>query len=100
MNHFRTIISTAAIAFMLTGGIASIVMGAPSSGENEVAQKKGDFIRGIKVWGETCTRCHNLRDPKEFNDREWQIIVTHMRVRAGVTGQDMRDILAFMQQSN
>jgi len=45
-------------------------------------------------------RCHNARDPQEFRDDLWKPIVTHMRVRAGLTGQEARDILAFLQASN
>tara|TARA_R110002110_G_scaffold70800_5_gene189537 strand:- start:6251 stop:6760 length:510 start_codon:yes stop_codon:yes gene_type:complete len=41
-----------------------------------------------------------MRDPKEVRDELWDAIVTHMRIRAGLTGQDQRDILLFLQQSN
>ncbi|MBI4006787.1 MAG: cytochrome c [Gammaproteobacteria bacterium] len=41
-----------------------------------------------------------MRDPKEFRDDLWRPIVNHMRVRAGLTGQQTRDILAFLQSSN
>jgi len=62
--------------------------------------KEGDFAQGAKLWAQTCSRCHNMRNPKEFRDELWVAIVTHMRVRAGLTGQDTRNILAFLQQSN
>ena len=60
----------------------------------------GDFNRGVKAWADSCARCHNMRDPKEFRDDQWKVIVTHMRVRGGLTGQDARDILTFLQGSN
>lgn len=62
--------------------------------------KAGEVTRGAKVWAENCSRCHNMRDPTEFRDDLWKPIVMHMRVRAGLTGQDTRDILAFLQASN
>tara|TARA_R110000782_G_scaffold30891_13_gene76609 strand:- start:4509 stop:5045 length:537 start_codon:yes stop_codon:yes gene_type:complete len=62
--------------------------------------KAGDSIRGAKEWANNCSRCHNMRDPKEFRDDKWRLIVAHMRVRAGFTGQQSRDILAFLQSSN
>ena len=62
--------------------------------------KAGDMTHGARLWAENCNRCHNMRDPKEFDDTKWKVIVTHMRVRAGLTGQDARDILAFLQASN
>lgn len=60
----------------------------------------GDYTRGVKAWAENCQRCHNMRDPKEFSDDQWHVIVTHMRLRAGLTGQTTRDILTFLQRSN
>ena len=60
----------------------------------------GDVTRGVKAWADNCGRCHNFRDPREFRDDQWKVIVTHMRVRAGLTGQDARDILKFLQESN
>ncbi len=62
--------------------------------------KQGDFVRGAKLWANNCVRCHNMRDPKDLNDREWKVATSHMRVRAGLTGQDSRDILEFLQRSN
>ncbi|NOX09142.1 MAG: cytochrome c [Gammaproteobacteria bacterium] len=62
--------------------------------------EKGDFIAGAKAWADNCTRCHNLRDPKELRDDQWLTTMFHMRVRGGLTGQETRDILTFLQQSN
>jgi cytochrome c5 len=59
-----------------------------------------DLAYGAEVWAETCIRCHNLREPSEFSDYEWKPIITHMRIRAGLTGGDARAILAFIQASN
>lgn len=58
------------------------------------------FARGAKAWGENCARCHGMRDPKEFSDRQWKVITTHMRLRAGLDGQQVRDITVFLQGSN
>jgi len=62
--------------------------------------EKGDFVKGAKAWANNCTRCHNLRDAKELRDDQWITTTFHMRVRAGLTGQETRDILTFLQQSN
>lgn len=62
--------------------------------------KNGDSIRGATEWANNCSRCHNMRDPKDFRDDSWRQIVAHMRVRAGLTGQQARDILSFLQSSN
>lgn len=56
----------------------------------------GDPRQGAQRWAETCIRCHNLRDPAEFEAKLWKASITHMRIRAGLTGKDAADILAFM----
>lgn len=58
------------------------------------------FVRGAQKWGNTCARCHAMRDAREFDDAQWQVIVAHMRARAGLTAADSADILRFLQQSN
>lgn len=60
----------------------------------------GDFSQGSKAWSENCARCHNMRSPTDLRDDQWVTTVFHMRVRAGLTGQETRDILTFLQGSN
>jgi cytochrome c5 len=60
----------------------------------------GNFSNGSKVWAENCARCHNMRSPTDLRDDQWVTTVFHMRVRAGLTGQETRDILTFLQGSN
>ena len=55
---------------------------------------------GAQLWSENCIRCHNYRRPRERSDREWTIIVHHMRVRANLTAREHREILAFLQAAN
>lgn len=62
--------------------------------------EEGDFARGSKAWAENCTRCHNMRSPTDLRDDQWITTVFHMRIRAGLTGQEARDILTFLQGSN
>ncbi len=63
-------------------------------------KQAGDFGRGAMQWADNCNRCHNIRDPKELRDDQWISTVYHMRIRAGLTGQQTRDILTFLQGSN
>lgn len=58
------------------------------------------IVRGAKAWAENCGRCHNLRDPKDLVDVEWDVTLSHMRMRAGLPGQMARDIAAFLKASN
>ena len=58
------------------------------------------FARGAKAWANNCSRCHNMRDPKELRDDQWRAAMMHMRVRAGLTAAETEDILKFLQGSN
>ncbi|MDE2462438.1 MAG: hypothetical protein KGO02_01800 [Alphaproteobacteria bacterium] len=58
------------------------------------------FARGAKAWADNCGRCHNIRNPKEFSDKNWSLIVKHMRVRANIDGETAKDIEAFLKASN
>jgi cytochrome c5 len=62
--------------------------------------EKGDASAGAKAWAENCTRCHNMRSPSDLRDDQWVTTAFHMRVRGGLTGQETRDILTFLQSSN
>ncbi len=55
---------------------------------------------GARVWARNCIRCHNIRTPASFSDRQWGIIVHHMRVRANLTGEQQEAVLRFLQAAN
>lgn len=84
-----------ALWLTISAALLLIAMAGPAA-----AQESDILARGAKGWENTCARCHNLRDPREFRDDQWKVIVMHMRVRAGLTGQEARDILAFLQATN
>jgi len=55
--------------------------------------------KGAKAWANNCMRCHNARDPNDYRDDQWKVIMSHMRMRAGLTGQEASDVLKFLQGS-
>lgn|SRR5574341_2319379 len=55
---------------------------------------------GADIYARTCGRCHNARSPLERSDREWSVIMLHMRVRAGLTGKDARAVRDFLVAMN
>jgi len=55
---------------------------------------------GAELWADNCNRCHNSRSPTERSDAEWDVIITHMRLQASLTGEEYRKILAFMKTAN
>lgn len=67
------------------------------------AEKNNDpkqFARGAKGWAENCNRCHNMRDPKELTDWEWEVAVSHMARIGNIPRNLARDIEAFLKGSN
>lgn len=78
--------------------VAGLILSASVSAAE--VKPEGDFLKGLKTWKNTCSRCHEMRDPKEYTDKQWKTVVTHMKIRAGLTGQDARDILKYLQNSN
>lgn len=91
------------LAFGAMFGIAIANLSARENHQHAMRDsqaKQGDVVKGANLWAKTCQRCHNMRDPGELDDKQWKTTVTHMRIRAGLTGQDARDVLAFLQQSN
>jgi len=60
----------------------------------------GNSGKGSVLWAHNCNRCHNLRGPEDLRDDQWITTIFHMRVRAGLTGQETRDIITYMQASN
>jgi len=82
-----------AILPMLSIGILSIAVAADYP-------EPGDFASGSRVWAENCNRCHNVRDPRDLRDDQWITSTFHMRIRAGLTGRETRDVLTFLQASN
>lgn len=64
------------------------------------ANANADMKAGALMWSQNCMRCHNLRNPRERSDREWDVIVHHMRVRGNLTAEEHRLILRFLQSAN
>jgi len=71
----------------------------PSTVAAQDAQSNA-IAEGARVYGATCGRCHNPRSPLERSDRDWVTIANHMRVRANLTGQQVRSVLAFLEATN
>ncbi|MCH8322214.1 MAG: cytochrome c [Proteobacteria bacterium] len=94
MNTLKNLILTAALSGMIAGPGLAYAQAAPD--QTDPAQ----IARGAKAWADQCGRCHNVRAPAEFNDEDWYVAVTHMRVRGNIPGDVIRDIQAFLMATN
>jgi hypothetical protein len=87
---------------VLVASTAVLYSLASAAGDEGIAAKPDpmQFARGAKTWANNCSHCHNMRNPKDLRDDQWRAVVTHMRVRAGMTGDEARDVLTFLEGSN
>lgn len=57
-------------------------------------------LDGGKVYAWNCGSCHSERYPSERNDADWEMIATHMRVRANLTADQTAAVLRYLQENN
>jgi mono/diheme cytochrome c family protein len=70
--------------------------GAAESSTPAVQDLAATRVEGEKRFQTNCGRCH--MPPHKFPPRMMATIVRHMRVRALITDEDMRYILAYMTE--
>ncbi len=84
----------------LSGGQVGATAARITPGRPAVPTASSSIAAGGTRWSQRCGQCHNLRPASEYNDAQWAAAMHHMRVRVPLTGQEQRDILAFLQASN
>lgn len=90
-----------AMASVLLSTASLVTLAADTSQPAQApTQDAAQFARGAAEWQQLCGSCHNLRSPSELTNAEWDVAMGQMRVRAGLTGQQARDITAFLKASN
>ena len=100
-SRLLSLVSATLIAGVLGLGLMSIQESVAAAESNAATQVDPmPFARGAKSWADTCARCHNMRDARSLRDDQWRAAIAHMRVRAGLTATEAKDVLAFLQQSN
>lgn len=85
------------IRLCLGAACAALLALTPRSG---VAQDPTAIADGARLYANNCSRCHNPRAATERTDREWAVIVNHMRVRGMLSRSDARKITTFLQATN
>ena len=54
---------------------------------------------GAQLWGENCQRCHNIPSPTAFKGENWEVVGTHMEVRANLTEVEKDKIVEFLKSN-
>lgn len=55
---------------------------------------------GAKLWAQNCGHCHNIRSPNSYSDAQWDVAMLHMRIRANLTADEHKQILAFLKSAH
>ena len=77
------------IACIISGSALLLSSCAPTK---EIAEKSG-----AQLWGENCNRCHNAPSMEQYSKEQWTIIGTHMKLKAGLTHDEMTKVVSFLQ---
>jgi hypothetical protein len=80
---------------ILVAVITSVFMNSCATTGQMVSEKQG-----VQLWGENCQRCHNAPSPTTFNDEQWDVISTHMEIRANLTSEETKKIVEFLKSAN
>jgi len=82
--------------------IASEEAAASTGAEAQESSKPSGSpaLDGAKVYAWSCGTCHSERWPKERSDSEWDVIMTHMRVRANMTAAQTEAVLRYLKENN
>ena len=92
-EHKMKKITKIIIALAFIGYIIGFVSSCKSS--QVVASKSG-----AQLWGETCVRCHNVPSPNIYSDQQWELTVSHMRLRGNLTKVESDKITEFLKAAN
>ncbi len=104
-THYRLMLVVGAAA-----GVAALIIagcaGTPKTATSPPARTATETDAadsgktGNQLWSQNCSACHNMRNPAEFSDVQWKVIVNHMRLQANLAGQEQRKIIDFLQSAN
>ena len=80
------------LSILAFSGIILTMITSGCAPTQKIAEKSG-----AQLWGENCNRCHNSPSKDQYSPEQWDVIVTHMKVRANVTDDEVKKIEGFLQ---
>ncbi|MBI3416455.1 MAG: cytochrome c [Verrucomicrobia bacterium] len=98
-NKFRLLAWLASASFTL---VVLLLIGCstPTATTGKSANAASTTQSGATLWAQNCGHCHNIRAPDSFSDAQWDVAMLHMRVRANLTAEEHRQILAFLKSAH
>ena len=104
-NIYTWTVGVGALALLMTGlslAGCSTPASSNSSSTGAATSKKASLSNqsGATLWAQNCGHCHNIRSPDSLSDAQWDVVMLHMRVRANLTAEEHRQILAFLKSAH
>lgn len=105
-RNWIALAATACLLLVLAVGVSVAIADdeTPASAQSQEAEASSPAERpaldGAKVYAWSCGSCHSERWPKERSDAEWDVIMTHMRVRANLTAAQTEAVLRYLKENN
>src|SRR6266536_472658 len=94
------VVVLAGLGFTLAG-CSSPTAATGTSRSKDTAQKDATVGQsGAQLWAQTCGHCHYIRSPSSYSDAQWDVVMLHMRVRANLTAEEHKQILAFLKSAH
>ena len=91
----------AGTAAMAVVGLGLAIGGcSTNSGTSSRATASVAKTSGATLWAQNCGHCHNIRSPDSYSDAQWDVAMLHMRVRANLTADEHKQILAFLKSAH
>jgi hypothetical protein len=92
-------LSLAGLSFLLAG-CSTPTATTGTAEQKPAAQKSAPGLSGPVMWAQNCGHCHNVRSPNSYSDAQWEVVALHMRIRANLTAEEHRQILAFLKSAH
>jgi len=89
----------AVLAVFAVAAMVLIVTGCTTT-PTSTAANQATGAAGTQLWAQNCGHCHNLRSPSSYSDAQWEVVALHMRVRANLTAEEHKKILAFLKSAH
>ena len=81
------------ITFILTASVTVFALLANSCS----SMKSITDQSGSDLWANDCGRCHNAPPSTSYTNEQWDVLGMHMKVRAHITDDEMKKIVAFLK---
>jgi len=59
-----------------------------------------NLAAGEKIYTARCSRCHELYKPSKYTAQRWELILTTMIPRAGLSGADAANVRAYVKANS